>query len=401
MLQRNRLTNVLNARGAGPALNVLAALCALVARISLAQPTRTESISFQGALKGTNGQPLIGGEYSLTFNFYDAATNGVAFATSTVSNVTILNGVASTPVPVDSVWFSGQTCYVSVAVNGGEDLVPRLLITSVPYAINAESLGPSIYTDSAGNLGIGTRHPQRNVHVVRSTSSASLALDGHDDDSDSSRNVAGLMFYRDGIERGGVFWNNDDTLRLFAQPGNRFDCLLIDAAGEVGIGGIAHGSKLNVEGTTRTHILQITGGADLAEHLHVTPHVQFRVSPGMVVSIDPTANRKFKLSDEPYDRKRVGVISGGNGVNPGLILTDESNSQVGGDHPIALVGQVWCYADADFGSIIPGDLLTTSSTPGHAMKATEIERSHFAILGQALTGLRAGRGFVQMLVQKE
>ena len=119
----------------------------------------------------------------------------------------------------------------------------------------------------------------------------------------------------------------------------------------------------------------------------------------MVVSIDPTGNRKFKLSDEPYDRKRVGIISGGHGVQPGLILRDEGNPQADGEQPIALTGQVWCHADASLGAITPGDLLTTSSTPGHAMKATDDTKARFAVLGQALTALKEGRGWVQVLVR--
>jgi len=157
-------------------------------------------------------------------------------------------------------------------------------------------------------------------------------------------------------------------------------------------------------GTTRVQVLQITGGADLAEHLNVTDSKlsdEFNIAPGMVVSIDPTGNRKFKLADEPYDRKRVGIISGGNGVKSGLVLRQEGNPEADGDQPVALTGQVWCYADASFGAIEPGDLLTTSSTPGHAMKVADFDRARFAVLGQALTGLKEGRGWVQVLVGKQ
>jgi hypothetical protein len=157
-------------------------------------------------------------------------------------------------------------------------------------------------------------------------------------------------------------------------------------------------------GLTTTCKLRITGGCDLAEHVNViapNPKAEFQVQAGMIVSIDPIGNRKFKLSDEAYDRRRIGIISGGNGVKPGLILEDENNPAVAGDQPIALSGQVWCHADASFGAIKPGDLLTTSSTPGHAMKVSDFDKARFAVLGQALTGLKEGRGWVQVLVGKE
>ena len=88
-------------------------------------------------------------------------------------------------------------------------------------------------------------------------------------------------------------------------------------------------------------------------------------------------------------------------MKPGLILGDEGNAAVAGDQPIALTGQVWVHADASFGAITPGDLLTTSSTPGYAMKVTDDAKARFAVLGQALTELKAGRGWVQVLVGKQ
>ena len=61
-----------------------------------------------------------------------------------------------------------------------------------------------------------------------------------------------------------------------------------------------------------------------------------------------------------------------------------------------MVGVVPVKASAENGAIHPGDLLTTSSTPGHAMRA-----DHFvggAIIGKALGTLEKGTGVIQMLV---
>jgi hypothetical protein len=43
-------------------------------------------------------------------------------------------------------------------------------------------------------------------------------------------------------------------------------------------------------------------------------------------------------------------------------------------------------------------MLTTSSTPGHAMKVTNHAKAQGAILGKAMTGLKNGRGAVLVLV---
>jgi hypothetical protein len=65
---------------------------------------------------------------------------------------------------------------------------------------------------------------------------------------------------------------------------------------------------------------------------------------------------------------------------------------------VALSGRVYALADASEGSIQPGDLLTTSNTPGYAMKATDRERSHGAIIGKAMSPLEKGEGLVLVLI---
>jgi hypothetical protein len=65
---------------------------------------------------------------------------------------------------------------------------------------------------------------------------------------------------------------------------------------------------------------------------------------------------------------------------------------------VALSGRVWCWCDATGGAIEPGDLLTTSATPGHAMKAADLSAAQGAVLGKAMTALPDGRGLVLVLV---
>jgi hypothetical protein len=55
-------------------------------------------------------------------------------------------------------------------------------------------------------------------------------------------------------------------------------------------------------------------------------------------------------------------------------------------------------ADAANGPIQPGDLLTTSSVPGHAMKVGDHAKAQGAILGKAMGSLAQGRGMVLVLV---
>jgi len=73
--------------------------------------------------------------------------------------------------------------------------------------------------------------------------------------------------------------------------------------------------------------------------------------------------------------------------------------EVAGGQPVALAGRVYCYMDASSGAIQPGDLLTTSATPGYAMKVGDYAQSQGAILGKAMGYLKSGeKGLILILV---
>jgi len=149
-------------------------------------------------------------------------------------------------------------------------------------------------------------------------------------------------------------------------------------------------------GLTQVRTLQILGGADLAEPFNVNAPTE--PLPGMVVVIDENSPGELRLTDQPYDTKVAGIISGANGLAPGMIMRADDKDYTSGKHPVAMTGRVWCYVDASFGAIKPGDLLTTSSTHGHAMKADDRARSGGAVIGKAMSQLPEGKGLVLVLV---
>ena len=104
------------------------------------------------------------------------------------------------------------------------------------------------------------------------------------------------------------------------------------------------------------------------------------------------------LASESYDHKVAGVISGANDLDPALVMDKEGQNGEGFRVNVALTGHVWCWADASYGPITPGDLLTTSDTPGHAMTVAEFGRAKGAVLGKAMSSLDSGRGLVLILV---
>ncbi len=154
---------------------------------------------------------------------------------------------------------------------------------------------------------------------------------------------------------------------------------------------------LEVAGETTTSVLHITGGSDLSERFDIAADGA-AVTPGMVVCIDPESPGALRVSTRAYDSTVAGVVSGAGGVNVGMLM-GQAGTAADGAHPVALTGRVWVQCDATGAAITPGDLLTTSATPGHAMRAGDRDRAQGATIGKAMTPLAAGeRGLVLVLV---
>lgn len=147
-----------------------------------------------------------------------------------------------------------------------------------------------------------------------------------------------------------------------------------------------------------TGTVQITGGSDLSEQFAVNPSATaLTPEPGMLVSIDPDDPGALKPSSTPYDRKVAGIISGAGGIHTGMLM-GQVGTIANGEHPVALTGRVYCKVDTCNGPIEPGDLITTSPTPGHGMRVTDHATAQGAIIGKAMTSLEEDTGLVLVLV---
>lgn len=142
--------------------------------------------------------------------------------------------------------------------------------------------------------------------------------------------------------------------------------------------------------------VQVTGdisltGADCAEEFDVSGSENLQ--PGTVMVIDDKG--VLIAGSQPYDRRVAGIISGAGGLQPGIVLDRHT---AGARLPIALIGKVYCYVDADHAPVEVGDLLTTSARAGHAMKASDPARAFGSIVGKALRPLARGQGMIPVLV---
>lgn len=112
---------------------------------------------------------------------------------------------------------------------------------------------------------------------------------------------------------------------------------------------------------------------------------------GDVLAVDPDGN--VTVSRSAYAGNLIGVRS----TRPSY-LGNAAQAEAPGYVPLAVSGIVPVNATSENGAVRPGDLLTSSSVPGHAMRCEGVERCFGRVVGKALDALPDGRGQIRMLV---
>ncbi|MBI5385941.1 MAG: hypothetical protein HZA90_14780 [Verrucomicrobia bacterium] len=235
-------------------------------------------------------------------------------------------------------------------------------------------------------VGVGTASPQQQLHVV-----GNARVEG------SGTGTANPALY---------VTNASNGIGIFSTTASSDANVVVvnKAAGDIlkGFSGATGGNLVfRVSNAGYTYCadelscksLDIRGGADLAEPFAMSGE---SIRPGAVVVIDEHRPGQLRLSTRAYDSAVAGVVSGAGGVAPGIRMIQE-NTLPGGQN-VALSGRVFAWVDASVFPVKPGDLLTTSDRPGHAMKAADAVRAPGTILGKAMTRLEAGQGLVLVLV---
>ena len=159
--------------------------------------------------------------------------------------------------------------------------------------------------------------------------------------------------------------------------------------GVYGKGKLAAHFDGDVEVTTDIRLLN----ADCAEDFDISGTEE--ILAGTVMVIDPAG--ALQPCCDAYDKRVAGVVSGAGTYKPAIILDKHPNAAAT-RLPIALLGKVYCRVEAILAPIEVGDLLTTSSVGGHAMKAVDPLRAFGAVIGKALRPLRQGTGLIPILI---
>lgn len=112
---------------------------------------------------------------------------------------------------------------------------------------------------------------------------------------------------------------------------------------------------------------------------------------GDVVVADADRPGQCRLALAASDAAVIGVVVPDPAADAAILPGEDRAA-------IALAGAVPVKADASYGAIHVGDLLTTSPTPGHAMRSTD--HAAGTVLGKALEPLESGTGVIRILVMQ-
>ncbi|HEY9487967.1 MAG TPA: hypothetical protein VIQ51_06545 [Chryseosolibacter sp.] len=300
-----------------------------------------------------------------------AADNGLLVYDSTLKTVFLWNG---------SSWQN------IAAVSGG----PRLIY---PYADSVTSLPDSSVVFKIkydGGLSAG-------VHVVRFENTNAL----------NNGNV--LRVSSTGFGDVGIFLlknSSSSSNALMAETNGTGNALYVRHSGTSGDlaifkSGFDNVARIDKDGKGFFNGGTVTGGADVAELFDVTGE-STSYEPGDVLVISQVTDRTVEKSTTANSTRVAGVYA----TKPGVLLT-EKNINENGDKmiPMGVVGVIPTKVCGENGPVKRGDLMVTSSLPGHSMKAIpaivngiEIYPTG-AIIGKALENFDGkGSGMIKILV---
>ena len=326
-----------------------------------------ESQAFGGDVTGTFNATVVGNDSHShtngTVSDFISINNSRLYAPAGAGNVGIgtTNPLATLTVndnipnqfpavPGITIGNPGGNAFIAMGADGNRDISMAWLDSSGFGEVRADG-GPLVLQRFSGNVGIGTPStdlPDTKLEVNGGSTYVSDFDDGIIFNTDLD-NTPGHHF----VIKGTAF-SPDESLGFYhwntATPSDNPAGSLIF---RVDWQGDTYGNTFN------------TVGLDVAEsYADFEPGLE----AGDVVALDSTSGERLVRATSPYQSNLLGIVSD----DPGVLLggsggeLDEAEGM-----PLALSGKVPVRVILEGGTIGPGDYLTSSSTPGFAMKATE------------------------------
>jgi hypothetical protein len=411
------------------------------------------AFNYQGQVADDGGNPLTGA-CDMVFGLHDALAGGAKVGELTRLNQPVADGLFAVQLDFGSA-FKGDARWLEIAVRcpaGSGNYItlsPRQEVSAVPYAL---SVRPGARIEGAVPAGAGfeagLRVTNTSPHspialfgITTATSGVATGVAGGNASPDGNavsgysspagtgvRGVAfnGVGVWGSSVDGSGIYGESVNQSGVRGRSQSSFG-VVGDSISQTGVVGrsqswvgvygqsaginpaiqarnnsngpgifssSASGPAAVFDGMTRTNVLEIVGGSDLAERFEVSGGAT--AEPGTVMVIDSDNPGHLTPATTAYDRRVAGVVSGAGDVATGLVLHQEGVLE--GDTIVAIAGRVYVRAEALSGPITPGDMLTTSGMPGTVMAATDHDRAQGAVIGKAMTGLASGTGLVLVLI---
>ncbi len=398
------------------------------------------TIPYAGRLNDQAGQPVAEGAYDFTFALYAAETGGEPLWSEVQTGVPVARGEFRTTLgsvaPIPAAALSSRALWLAVSVRGpGEAgftaLAPRQRVSAAAPTAGAacphDHFGES--WSGGGLVGLYVDTPSGNLSGAlygRTGGIGSGVLGVGGGSMDMSIGVWGTSASPGGY--GGKFENTGGGIALHAEgngAGNQNTALWVKNtnpnhgmaatlhnnsdyatahAENAGVGEVlvlvSHGGRflravdqnwdpkfrMEANGEAYADGDWNDGGADFAEMLPAVAGLE----PGDVLAIGPDGT--LVRSTELYQTSVAGVYS----TDPGFVAGVPIEGKIPGTIPLAMAGAVPVKVSAENGPIRPGDLLVTSGTPGHAMRAGP-NPPQGTVIGKALEKWDTGTGVIKML----
>ncbi len=272
--------------------------------------------------------------------------------------------------------------YASTAGTGwaGEFKIENQANTNPALRAETNGDGAALHAEQAGT-GWGFRLNVSNVNNTREAMRATT-------------NGQGLAGYF------GQFNPNSTARAVYIRQMGLGDGFMVNQAGASGDIAVfqsndADVARIDKNGTGYFNGGTQSSGADVAEAFAVEG-LRAAYEPGDVLVISTRTDRTVEKSWEAYSTLVTGVFA----TKPGVLLTERSLDESLEDLvPMGVVGVIPTKVTGEGGPIKRGDLLVTSSTPGHAMKADPSKLGFGMVLGKALENFDGqGAGLIKVLV---
>lgn len=348
------------------------------------------TFNYQGTLRDTQGN-LVTGVRNMTFRIYDAVIAGTKLHEETINNVSVRDGVFNVVLgdstPLNANVFANGPRFIGITIApDAKELIPRQRLHPVPWAQLATNATNA--TNAANAATATTLVPNATLNGAVTIKNSPLYLNNNNtwvwDIRPDANGVLRFVELNSGFLRlsinpnGNVQVPGDFTTRSVSlDSGTRIDSNGANVIGKVtatlGFNGRCIPPGFGWDGSCNQDVAE-TFGTDQ------------RTEPGDLVVFIPE-DRTFpavQLATRPYEGAIVGVVS----TDPGLVF-DQGETRLSGDNRnlitdkktvVAMVGRVPTKFSLENGPIAVGDPLTSSSTPGAAMKATQAGR----IIGYAM-----------------